>query len=81
MRAPVDPYDFAPCSARRVESDFVVTPRGNAFSVRQRITWKDCDGDWSGDFIILAEGISEAKARRIQAELTEGTEKTERRAA
>jgi hypothetical protein len=65
---PLDPADIAPCSARRVSVVFVAYRRGEAWAVSQDTSWKTPDGG-DGDCTIIADGLSEAEARALAAQL------------
>jgi hypothetical protein len=60
-----EPHDYAPASARRVGSTFTANRSGEAWAVYQNVTWKDREGDWDGDCIRLAHGLTEFEAHRI----------------
>jgi hypothetical protein len=66
---PLDPADIAPCSGRRVSVLFTAYRRAQAWSVSQGTSWKTPDGDWDGDCTVIADGLSEAEARALAAQL------------
>lgn len=69
MTRTTNPYDIAPASARRVESEFKARQSNDAWAVFQDITWKDYEGDWDGAMIIVRAGLTESEARALAASL------------
>lgn len=69
QRQPINPWDIAPASARKVESTFVTILGNGAWTVSQQITWHDGE-NWDGTFHRIADGLTEAEANALVAELS-----------